>query len=164
MNLPKMRAFPWRRLQSKYLPTLGSTGWVQSPMPRHGGPQCSTPRGISWWRTGSYAISSKGGGKPCVILRSWSNAAGTSSFQASRRASKVARELGWRPITELISEIHEGDPSSQCDIRLLLRWMMLLLCRILFAWGESPNLTPPKTRFSVTLPPIFIQQRLESGQ
>jgi hypothetical protein len=25
--------------------------------------------------------------------------------------SKVARELGWRPVTELISEIHEGDPS-----------------------------------------------------
>jgi SAM-dependent methyltransferase len=25
--------------------------------------------------------------------------------------TKVARELGWRPVTELISEIHEGDPS-----------------------------------------------------
>jgi chemotaxis methyl-accepting protein methylase len=25
--------------------------------------------------------------------------------------SKVAGELGWRPVTELISEIHEGDPS-----------------------------------------------------
>lgn len=25
--------------------------------------------------------------------------------------SKVARELGWRPVTELIREIHEGDPS-----------------------------------------------------
>jgi chemotaxis methyl-accepting protein methylase len=25
--------------------------------------------------------------------------------------SKVARELGWRPVTELINEIHEGDPS-----------------------------------------------------
>jgi chemotaxis methyl-accepting protein methylase len=25
--------------------------------------------------------------------------------------SKVSRELGWRPVTELISEIHEGDPS-----------------------------------------------------
>jgi hypothetical protein len=25
--------------------------------------------------------------------------------------SKVAREFGWRPITELIQEIHEGDPS-----------------------------------------------------
>jgi hypothetical protein len=25
--------------------------------------------------------------------------------------SKVARELGWKPVTELIGEIHEGDPS-----------------------------------------------------
>lgn len=25
--------------------------------------------------------------------------------------SKVAREMGWRPVTELIREIHEGDPS-----------------------------------------------------
>lgn len=25
--------------------------------------------------------------------------------------SKVARELGWKPVTELINEIHEGDPS-----------------------------------------------------
>jgi hypothetical protein len=25
--------------------------------------------------------------------------------------SKVARELGWKPITELICEIHEGDES-----------------------------------------------------
>ena len=25
--------------------------------------------------------------------------------------SKVARDFGWRPVTELISEIHEGDPS-----------------------------------------------------
>jgi hypothetical protein len=29
--------------------------------------------------------------------------------------SKVARELGWRPVTELISEIHEGDPSLRRD-------------------------------------------------
>src|SRR5262249_53352384 len=28
-----------------------------------------------------------------------------------RVRSKVIRELGWRPVTELISEIHEGDPS-----------------------------------------------------
>jgi len=28
---------------------------------------------------------------------------------------KVARELGWRPVTELISEIHEGDPSLRRD-------------------------------------------------
>ena len=29
--------------------------------------------------------------------------------------SKVARELGWRPVTELIAEIHEGDPSLRRD-------------------------------------------------
>ena len=29
--------------------------------------------------------------------------------------SKVARELGWTPVTELIGEIHEGDPSLRCD-------------------------------------------------
>ena len=29
--------------------------------------------------------------------------------------SKVARELRWRPVTELISEIHEGDPSLRRD-------------------------------------------------
>src|SRR5262249_23524410 len=29
--------------------------------------------------------------------------------------SKVARELGWRPVTELIREIHEGDPSLRRD-------------------------------------------------
>jgi len=29
--------------------------------------------------------------------------------------SKVARELGWRPVTELIGEIHEGDPSLRRD-------------------------------------------------
>jgi chemotaxis methyl-accepting protein methylase len=29
--------------------------------------------------------------------------------------SKVARELGWRPVIELISEIHEGDPSLRRD-------------------------------------------------
>jgi len=29
--------------------------------------------------------------------------------------SKVAQELGWRPVTELISEIHEGDPSLRRD-------------------------------------------------
>jgi chemotaxis methyl-accepting protein methylase len=29
--------------------------------------------------------------------------------------SKVARELGWRPVTVLISEIHEGDPSLRRD-------------------------------------------------
>jgi chemotaxis methyl-accepting protein methylase len=29
--------------------------------------------------------------------------------------SKVAKELGWRPVTELISEIHEGDPSLRRD-------------------------------------------------
>src|SRR5262245_15729475 len=29
--------------------------------------------------------------------------------------SKVARELGWRPVMELISEIHEGDPSLRRD-------------------------------------------------
>lgn len=29
--------------------------------------------------------------------------------------SKVARELGWTPVTELIHEIHEGDPSLRKD-------------------------------------------------
>lgn len=29
--------------------------------------------------------------------------------------SKVARELGWRPVTELIQEVHEGDPSLRRD-------------------------------------------------
>jgi len=29
--------------------------------------------------------------------------------------SKIARELGWRPVTELIREIHEGDPSLRRD-------------------------------------------------
>lgn len=29
--------------------------------------------------------------------------------------TKVARELGWTPVTELISEIHEGDPSLRHD-------------------------------------------------
>jgi chemotaxis methyl-accepting protein methylase len=29
--------------------------------------------------------------------------------------TKVAQELGWRPITELIAEIHEGDPSLRRD-------------------------------------------------
>ena len=29
--------------------------------------------------------------------------------------TKVARELGWRSVTELISEIHEGDPSLRHD-------------------------------------------------
>jgi len=29
--------------------------------------------------------------------------------------SKVARELGWMPVTELIGEIHEGDPSLRQD-------------------------------------------------
>lgn len=29
--------------------------------------------------------------------------------------SKVARELGWRPVTELLYEIHEGDPSLRRD-------------------------------------------------
>jgi chemotaxis methyl-accepting protein methylase len=29
--------------------------------------------------------------------------------------SKVARELGWRPVTELIRQIHEGDPSLRRD-------------------------------------------------
>lgn len=29
--------------------------------------------------------------------------------------SKVARELGWRPVTKLIHEIHEGDPSLRRD-------------------------------------------------
>ena len=29
--------------------------------------------------------------------------------------SKVARELGWMPLTELINEIHEGDPSLRQD-------------------------------------------------
>jgi chemotaxis methyl-accepting protein methylase len=29
--------------------------------------------------------------------------------------SKVAWELGWKPVTELISEIHDGDPSLRCD-------------------------------------------------
>jgi SAM-dependent methyltransferase len=29
--------------------------------------------------------------------------------------SKVARELGWTPVTELIREIHEGDPSLRND-------------------------------------------------
>lgn len=29
--------------------------------------------------------------------------------------SKVAQELGWRPVTDLISEIHEGDPSLRRD-------------------------------------------------
>jgi SAM-dependent methyltransferase len=29
--------------------------------------------------------------------------------------SKVVRQLGWRPVTELISEIHEGDPSLRRD-------------------------------------------------
>jgi len=29
--------------------------------------------------------------------------------------SKVARELGWKPVTELIGEIHEGDPSLRRD-------------------------------------------------
>ena len=29
--------------------------------------------------------------------------------------SKVVRELGWRPVTELIREIHEGDPSLRRD-------------------------------------------------
>jgi chemotaxis methyl-accepting protein methylase len=29
--------------------------------------------------------------------------------------SKVARELGWRPVTELISEIHKGDPTLRRD-------------------------------------------------
>jgi hypothetical protein len=29
--------------------------------------------------------------------------------------SKVAQELGWKPVTELINEIHEGDPSLRRD-------------------------------------------------
>jgi SAM-dependent methyltransferase len=29
--------------------------------------------------------------------------------------SKIARELGWTPVTELIDEIHEGDPSLRKD-------------------------------------------------
>jgi len=29
--------------------------------------------------------------------------------------SKVARKLGWRPVAELISDIHEGDPSLRRD-------------------------------------------------
>lgn len=29
--------------------------------------------------------------------------------------SKVARELGWEPVTEMIDEIHEGDPSLRRD-------------------------------------------------
>ena len=29
--------------------------------------------------------------------------------------SKVAEELGWRPVTDLINEIHEGDPSLRRD-------------------------------------------------
>lgn len=29
--------------------------------------------------------------------------------------SKVAQDLGWRPVTDLISEIHEGDPSLRRD-------------------------------------------------
>ena len=29
--------------------------------------------------------------------------------------TKVAQELGWRPITEMITEIHEGDPSLRRD-------------------------------------------------
>jgi chemotaxis methyl-accepting protein methylase len=29
--------------------------------------------------------------------------------------TKIARELGWRPVTELIVEIHEGDPSLRSD-------------------------------------------------
>jgi chemotaxis methyl-accepting protein methylase len=29
--------------------------------------------------------------------------------------SKLARELGWRPVTDLIMEIHEGDPSLRRD-------------------------------------------------
>jgi chemotaxis protein methyltransferase CheR len=29
--------------------------------------------------------------------------------------SKVAQELGWRPVTDLIGEIHEGDPSLRRD-------------------------------------------------
>jgi chemotaxis methyl-accepting protein methylase len=39
--------------------------------------------------------------------------------------SKVARELGWKPVTELIDEIHEGDPS------LLRDWP-------LHYWGLEP--------------------------
>jgi chemotaxis methyl-accepting protein methylase len=29
--------------------------------------------------------------------------------------SKVAQEIGWRPVTEMINEIHEGDPSLRRD-------------------------------------------------
>src|SRR5438045_5413468 len=29
--------------------------------------------------------------------------------------TKVARELGWTPVTDLIREIHEGDPSLRQD-------------------------------------------------
>ena len=29
--------------------------------------------------------------------------------------SKVALDLGWRPVTQLISEIHDGDPSLRRD-------------------------------------------------
>lgn len=39
--------------------------------------------------------------------------------------SKVARELGWRPVTELIAEVHEGDPSLRRD------WP-------LYYWGLEP--------------------------
>jgi len=29
--------------------------------------------------------------------------------------AKVARDLGWQPVLELIEEIHEGDPSVRRD-------------------------------------------------
>jgi SAM-dependent methyltransferase len=28
--------------------------------------------------------------------------------------TKVARDMGWKPVSELLREIHEGDPSLQC--------------------------------------------------
>ena len=42
--------------------------------------------------------------------------------------SKVAREFGWRPVTELIPEIHEGDPSLRRD------WPLQY-----WAWSRSPK-------------------------
>jgi hypothetical protein len=34
--------------------------------------------------------------------------------------TKVARELGWRPVPELFEQIHDGDPSVRSDWPL--RW------------------------------------------
>ena len=70
------------------------------------------------WRTGSCAICIPTRRKPaCAISRRLVKGGGylfVSGVDLAVR-SKVARDLGWRPVTELIGEIHEGDPSLRRD-------------------------------------------------